>query len=184
MKRLVRAASDVLSTMTAGEFIDQVKSIYGQYFPNSECYAQNLKVMGMEYIQIKWYLSKDASECAYNIRQNDLLSVAFNIDLLDTTESGRVYEMSIYDNSDANDVSMPSTITLDVMEKYFWVAPADSNYVYEGKRLPYRKTTGSPEKILSVLDRYAQILYRELTSAYNAGDIPEKYQKLVESKLQ
>ena len=184
MKRLIKADTTPENTvLTVGDFITQVKGIYNQYFPHSECYAANLKVLGMEFLQIRWFLSADKSECAHNIRNNDLFSISFNIDLKDTTESGKVYEATIYDNSSENNMPMPTTIVLEVMNKHYWLAPNIPNRAYSWKNLPYRKTTGTPEKILSVLDRYAQILHKSVAADLNNGLLPENYVKMVDEKL-
>lgn len=183
MKILVYANESVGSGMTVGEFINSVKAIYNKYFADSECVAQNLKVLGMEYIGIKWYLSKDRSETAHGIRDNDMLWVTFNIDLEDNTESGRVYDMYIYDNSSKNDRPMPGTITLEVKQKSYLTSPEVKYMAYGRRDLPYRKTTGTPQKILNTLDKYAQKLHASLEADLASGVIHPNHQELVRAKL-
>ena len=183
MKILVYANEAVGGQMTVGEFIDSVKRIYNQYFPDSECIAQNRKIFGQEYIQIIWYLSKDSSETAHNIRDNDMLHIAFDIDLEDNTKSGEVYEVTIYDNSSKNDRPMPDTITLNVQHKSYLTAPENSYYAYGRRSLPFRKTTGTPQKILDTLDKYAQKLHALLESDLNDGKLHNNHTELVQRKL-
>lgn len=183
MKILVYADSQPKSNMTIDEFISEVKHIYNEYFPNSECFARNLKTMGMEYIQIRWYLSADRSECPHNIRDNDLFWINFNIDIEDNTESGGIYEVRTYDNSTRNTGYMPATITLDVYDKSVLRTPEVSYMAYSRINLPFRKTTGTPEKILATLRKYAQKLHDVVADSLEQGIIPDNREELVRSKL-
>ncbi len=183
MKILVYGSEAVGGQMTVGEFINSVKTIYNKYFPDSECIAQNRKIFGQEYIQIIWFLSKDSSETAHGIRDNDMLHIAFDIDLEDNTKSGEVYEMTIYDNSSKNDKPMPATITLNVQHKSYLTAPEISYYAYGRRALPFRKTTGTPQKILDTLDKYAQKLHDLLESDLNEGKLHSNHTELVQRKL-
>ena len=180
MKILVYANEAVGGQMTVGEFIDSVKRIYNQYFPGSECIAQNRKIFGQEYIQIIWYLSKDSSETAHNIRDNDMLHIAFDIDLEDNTKSGEVYEVTIYDNSSKNDRPMPDTITLNVQHKSYLTVPENSYYAYGRRSLPFRKTTGDAKKIISAFDRFVDKLYTITRQQYESGNLTEYWTKIVE----
>lgn len=182
MKRLIYSDTQP-SGMTIEEFIAKVKEIYAKYFPDSECVAKNLKTLGMEYIRIGWFLSADASECPHNIRLNDLLHVAFTIDLEDNTESGKMYEMWTYDNSQKNTGYMPGTITLEVNDKIMY-CKSDSRYMaYSSINFPFRKTTGSPEKILATLDKYANVVYNTVVTCLDGGKIPEDRVEFVRTKV-
>jgi len=183
MKRLIYADTQDASNMTIEEFLSQVKAIYSKYFPDSECYAGNQRTLGMEYIRIHWYLSKDKSECPHNIRMNDLLHIAFTIDLEDNTESGKLYEMWTYDNSAKNTGYMPSIITLDVNDKVIFCKAKRQYMAYDSVSLPFRKTTGSPEKILATLDKYANKLYTIVSELLANGEIPDDRVDFVQSKL-
>lgn len=183
MKRLIYADSTPNSNMTIDEFISQVKEIYSKYFPNSECYARNLKTLGMEYIRIGWFLSADASECPHNIRTNDLLHVDFTIDLEDNTESGKLYEMWTYDNSHKNIGYMPSTITLEINDKIMFCKADRRNMAYSYINFPFRKTTGTPEKILATLDKYANVVYTTVSTCLADGKIPDDRVEFVRSKI-
>jgi hypothetical protein len=183
MKILITAATEPTSNMTVGEFIAQAKQIYNEYFPNSECIAGNRRLFGLEYIIIDWLLSADVTECANNIRQNDMFHIAFSIDLEDNTESGKAYEVTIYDNSKRNDMPMPSIVTMDVMHKSYTTKPENKYMVYGRKALPFRKTTGSPEKILATLRKYAQKLHAMLEEDLANDNIHENHADLLRSKL-
>jgi len=183
MKILIKADTQPTSGMTVGEFIDQVKQIYNEYFPNSECVADNRKVMGLEYIMIRWYISRDSSEVAHNIRANDMLHVTFNIDLEDNTESGAMYNVAIYDNNSKNSMPMPANITLDVMDNSYFIAPEDRYMAYSRRRLPFRKTKGTPEKILATLRKYAEKLHTMLAEDLANGAIHKEHEALLRSKL-
>ena len=183
MKRFVYTDTSMTSSMTIEEFITRVKEIYAKYFPNSECVARNLKTLGMEYIRIGWFLSADASECSHNIRTNDLLHVDFTIDLEDNTESGKLYEMWTYDNSAKNTGYMPNFITLDINDKVVFCKAKRQYMAYDYINLPYRKTKGTPEKILTTLDRYASILHNKVSELLANDEIPDNRKDFVESKL-
>ncbi len=183
MKILVYADTQSTNEMTIDEFISEVKQIYNEYFPNSECFAKNLKTLGMEYIQIRWYLSADASEVPHNIRKNDLLHIDFSIDLEDNTESGKVYDMWTYDNSIKNSGYMPATITLEVLDKIMFRKAENKYMAYSHISLPFRKTTGTPEKILDTLRRYAQKLHEVVSDSLDQGLIPDDRVDFVRSKL-
>ena len=183
MKRFVYTDTSMTSSMTIEEFITRVKEIYAKYFPNSECVARNLKTLGMEYIRIGWFLSADASECSHNIRTNDLLHVDFTIDLEDNTESGKLYEMWTYDNSHKNTGYMPNTIVLEVNDKIMFCKADRRNMAYSHINFPFRKTTGTPEKILATLDTYANIVYTTVSTCLADGKIPDEDVELVSSKI-
>lgn len=183
MKRLIYADAQTSEGMSIEEFIIRVKEIYNKYFPNSECYAQNLRTLGMEYIRIQWYLSADRSECPHNIRQNDLLSVTFTIDLEDNTKSGEIYEMWTYDNSHKNQGIMPDAIVLEVDDKIMYCKADDRYMAYSYINFPFRKTKGSPEKILATLDKYANVVHTKVVECLDAGKIPEDRVAFVQSKI-
>lgn len=183
MKRLIYADTQEMSNMTIGEFLSQVKTTYNKYFPDSECYAGNHRTLGMEYIRIQWYLSRDKSECPHSIRMNDLFHIAFTIDLEDNTKSGQVYEMWTYDNSAKNTGYMPNLITLDINDKVVFCKAKNPYMAYDYINLPYRKTTGTPEKILATLDKYANKLYTVVSELLANGDIPDDRVDFVQSKL-
>lgn len=183
MKRLVQASESTYSNMTIGEFLSEVKSIYNSYFPNSECYAASKRMMWIDYIDIRWFLSLDSSETSHNIRMNDMFHIAFDIMLTDETESGKVYDVEIRYNSKTNDSPMPSIITLDVEDKVYKIKPDNKYLVYESRNLPFRKTTGSPEKILSTLDKYAQKLHIMVSDDLANDNIHDSYLELVKAKL-
>lgn len=182
MKILVYANSQA-GEMTIGEFLDEAKRIYNEYFPNSECIAVNRKVMGMEYIQITWLLSSDVSECISNIRDNDMFFISFNIDIKDTTESGRLYDVAIRDNSSTNDRLMPPMITMEVMRKSYLTKPDISYMAYGRRELPFRKTKGTPEKILATLEKYAKKLHDQLVEDMNNDVIHDHHIDLLKSKI-
>ena len=183
MKILIKANTQPTSGMTVGEFIERVKQIYNEYFPNSECVADNRKIMGLEYIMIRWYISKDSSEVAHNIRTNDMLHITFNIDLEDNTKSGEVYNVAIYDNNDKNSMPMPANITLDVMDNVYFTAPEVPYMAYSHRKLPFRKTKGTPEKILDTLRRYAEKLHALLEEDLANGVIHKEHEDLLRSRL-
>ena len=57
--------------MTISEFLDMVKEIYADHFPDSACSAKLVKILGKS-IFIDFYLAKDKTEVSNSIWQNDV----------------------------------------------------------------------------------------------------------------
>lgn len=131
-------------------------------FPHSNITARFSDSFGYCVIYVGFLLSKDESECSNGIRGNDASTTYFKVEtnadgtlkgdktVLELTNGGFVYRIA--------DKTVPS-------EKYC---------VYGRVKLPFRKTTGTSEKLVSALSKWASksaVIMLENAEAINDGII-------------
>lgn len=151
------------------EFKDKIKEIYSSKFPNSICNI-SLGSLGRDTAYIKWYLMKDSSEVSGGIAGNDLFHIMF---ILETEQ-----EVDLLD-----DTELPEKIILSVHQNSITTKPTNQYMAYGSTKLPFRKTTNTPEKILSTLQKYVDITYKTLDELYDLDVIPDSFKELVTKKL-
>jgi len=143
-------------------FIDGVVNAIKKYFPYSDVGYKFWAGLGEPSVQFYIYLSKDASECASRIRRNDALRTYFEV----------------YLNSDGS-LNGDKTV-IQLITGGFCMRIADKNIpkekfcVYGSVKLPFRKITGTPEKIIAGMEKWAlktATILLENAEAINAGTI-------------
>lgn len=145
------------SNKTITDFMNEIKAIYAKYFPNSSCAVAFRKILGEYSIGIRCYLAKDESEVANHIMDNDVFRVHFDIPLTH--------------NEITKDSPMPETIELNSFSNTIRVKPENSYMFCSSIKVPFRKTKGTPEKILSTFDKFVQKLYNTLKEQYDNNNL-------------
>lgn len=160
--------------MTFAEFKEQVNALYKAEFPNSAC-SVSKGALGRDTFFITFYLAGNQSEFPNRIAQNDLLNISFHI----LQNVGR-YEDGI---EIKDDVELPDTLILDAFDKSILTKPDNKYMAYGSISLPFRKTTGTPEKILETLKRYIAKIKSTLVDLYHNDQVPDDRKEFVASKL-
>jgi len=130
----------------AGKFIVKIKRAVNKIFPNSLVHA-NLSLSGFSpAIMVSFTLGKDKSEYREGSASNDPAHVAFMINGVD------------------GDGNLDDRLVLErILGGGFMVHPAPGSYVaMDIHKIPFRKTTGSQDRILKSLERYFTRLRAEL----------------------
>lgn len=154
--------------MTYGEFKSQIENTYKQRFPNSGISISLGALRGNTCI-IRLYLGENRSEFINGIAENDILHVGF---VIYQSENAYGNNPKLTDDSE-----LPDTLIMEVRQNYIMTIPDGST------RLPYRKTKGSPEKIIQVFSKDIDILKQTLEDLYNEGKIHDNHKEIVEKKL-
>lgn len=164
--------------MKFGEFKNLVQENYKEIFPKSAC-TFDLGALGRDTFFVTYYLAGDKSELPNGIAQNDLFNISFHI-MQDTDRYGEGIKLE-------DDTELPETLVMDIHQKSILTKPDNTYMAFGSVYLPFRKTTGTPEKIVDTLKRYAEITKKTLTELYEEDALPVNQRKdiinLVASKL-
>lgn len=155
---------------TYDELKTQIESAYHSVFPNSMCLV-NKGALGKDTFFITFYLAGDKSEFPNGIAMND----AFNIDFY-VTPNNRDVELDI-------DQKLPETLTIEVGHNSILTTPDSPYMAYGSERVPLRKVSGTPEKIVQTITKYAQKTKDVLNKVVTEDRIPKDRIELVNSKL-
>jgi len=166
MKLMIRESAENGSEMTIKEFLNEVRKIYAEHFPDSQCQAKLAKNLGRA-IFIDFYLAKDSSEVSHGYAQNDMFKCGFVIHLDDNVEA---------------DSQMPDA-TLEAMSSVIATKPSNKWLAYDATKVPFRKTTGNAKKLLSTIEKYVQKLANTIHTEYENDNIADNYKAIVKSKI-
>lgn len=149
--------------MNFREFKDVVTNNYKEIFPNSAC-TIGLGALGKDTFFVTYYLAGDKSEFPNGISQNDLFHISFHI----------MQKMERYGDGIKleDETELPDTLILDVHQKTIMTKPDNDYMAYGSISLPFRRTAGTPEKIIDTLKRYAEIVKKTLTELYEEEALP------------
>lgn len=164
--------------MNFREFKDIVAENYKSVFPKSAC-TIGLGALGKDTFFVTYYLAEDQSEFPNGISQNDLFHISFHImQKMEKYGDG----IKLEDNTE-----LPETLVLDVHQKTIMTKPDNDYMAYGSISLPFRRTVGTPEKIIDTLKRYAEIVKKTLTELYESEKLPTNQHpeiiEFVQSKL-
>lgn len=125
------------SVQTAPELAGEIIKVHNKYFPNSYIHSEYSRNISPS-IMVKIALSSSKKEAPYNILDNDPAITQFAIHL-----KGSV---------DEDDSTLTGPITVERFRGIglAWNYPGG----FEKVKIPFRKTTGDPQKILKAFDRY------------------------------
>lgn len=149
--------------MTYAEFKNSIETMYKSVFPSSACDI-SIGPLGGDSIYVTYYLAGDQSEFPNRIALNDLFDITFCI-FQDNVRYGDGVKLT-------DDTEMPEALVLDVNHKSIKTAPENQYMAYGSVSLPFRKTKGTPDKILNTLQRYAEITKQTLTELYELEKLP------------
>lgn len=150
------------------EFAEKIEQVYKGKFPDSMIAVKPCKGFG-RYIPIACYLAGDRAEFINGIRENDMLHISFMIDLPR--------------NFDFESDELPESIILKSLDTSYAIKP-ENKYMYYGRRkIPYRKTAGTPEKLISAFGKFTERLYTQITADMESGNIHGNFTELLRTKI-
>ena len=139
------------------DFLEAVTEKYKIYFNDCMCIARVVNCLGAV-IFIDCYLAKNKTEFPNNISHNDPMKVSFKIDIPKGTTA---------------DDYLPDTVMIECYDKCYAVKP-ENKYLYcDLKKVPFRKTTGDPDKILKTLDKFFAKLHDSMVEDYKNDNMLE-----------
>lgn len=118
-------------------------------------------------ITIWFMLAKNKSECPNGIVQNDIAYQTLSI-------HGKGKEID-------KDGGLPELLTIENHANSFTIKSTSPYMAYGRMVVPFRKTTGSPEKIIEYTKKYFMLFKKMLND--HREDIPEKDLELVGDKF-
>ena len=149
------------------DFLEAVTEKYKIYFNECICDARLVRCLGKT-IFIDCYLAKDKTEFQNNIVQNDPMKVTFAI--------------TVPDDITVDDY-LPDVITIESYQRCYTTKPENKYLCYDLKKVPFRKTTGDPDKILKTLDKFFAKLYDSMVDDYKNDNLTEFEAKLFKKNV-
>lgn len=161
--------------MKYSEFKEQVIQSYHKEFPNSLC-SVSTSSLGKDSIFVQWYLANDKSEEPNNYFDNDMFRIIFFI--TDATKAS-------YENRESinEDTELPENLIMEISHNSVLTKPDNKYMAYSSISLPFRKTKGSPEKIIATLERYANNLKNSIYTLWIEDKIADTHKELVAKKI-
>lgn len=158
---------NISNNMTVAEFLQNVKGIYNEHFPDSYCKACLAKIFGRA-IFLDFYFAKDTHELFNGYWENDMFKCSCVIHL-------------------PNDIDinspMPETITLQSMSSAIRTKPPVRYLAYGSVKVPFRKTTGNSSKVLAYIDKYVSRIVETLNNIRDEGYVSESDEEIVARKI-
>jgi hypothetical protein len=154
--------------MLFAEFKEKIESTYKAVFPNSRCDCIVWKCLGKS-ICIDCYFTKEDTECAHGIIDNDMFMVKFMIGLPD--------------KFDAETEELPNILEMRALQNSFRVKPIESCLWCSYKKVPYRKTRGNPAKLCETFGRFVNRLYKSVCEERDNNNIHQNDLPLIAEKI-
>lgn len=148
------------------DFKKRIENTFNKKFTDSLCVCDIFKCCGKA-IYIDCTLGKDEKEYAHGIKQNDCMHVSFMIFLPDDWKE---------------DQELPEKMLLESQSHNFYIKPFDPCFYCDYKNVPYRKTEGSPEKIIDAFGKFVRKLFESMKSEYLANNLFDRDMELVKNK--
>lgn len=138
---------------------NKLELAYKEVFKNSKI-TLSRSDLAKNVLWVQLYLAKDKSEEINGYFDNDMFSITLKI-----TENGE-------DN-----------YTMEKLNSSYLIKPTNEYMVYGRRRLPFRKTRGDEDKIITTFKKYVGNLYKALLEDLEQGNIHENHLELVKEKL-
>lgn len=146
------------------EFKTEIKGKYAENF-NGACVVRKYVCLGKS-IVIDCYLGEAQTG---TISDNDMLKVTFNI--------------SLPNNFDYDTDELPEKLIMESWNNYYLIKPEDDCLAYSTRKIPYRKTTGTAEKLIQAAAKFFNKMYALIREDYNSGNIHDNYIEAVERNV-
>ncbi len=149
--------------MNSIEFVAAVQENFLKVFPNGFFIARPLPLGGD--VGITMSLTRELADCPHNIRDNDRMMMTFAI-----------HGMKFGDSDEYTD-----KLIMEPYRSVISTIPRKQYYAMGHDKIPTRKTTNTPEKLLATLNKYIraagkQVLdLKALNEIYQQENIKEQY---------
>lgn len=154
--------------MKFAEFTENINQVYSGKFAHSACIVRPYRCLG-RCIYIDCMLAENLNEVSYGIAGNDMFKISFCIDLPD--------------NFNFETDELPENLTMEAKANSYVIKP-ENEYLYCNlKKIPYRKSKGTAEKLVSVFGKFVDKLHAQLVENLNGGNIHKDFKTLVETKI-
>ncbi len=157
--------------MNLSELTTRIESSYREYFPESKIFVEYSGKMYSS-IWVRCFIAGAKTENSGNYWDNDMMRVSFRIQ----GENGQ-------ELPDLQADSELPNLSIENHAKSYHIKPDSIYLVYENRRMSYRKTTGTPEKIVASLDMFFKSLQAQILQDYTAGRIHANHTEIVKIKL-
>lgn len=155
------------------DFKQRIESIFSGKFADSLCDCHVFNCCGKS-IYIDCTLGKNDNEYANGIKANDCMHVVFQIFMPNKwTEDQELPESIVLESHSSNFVIKP---------KLVYTSPNIPGMYCNYRKVPYRKTKGSPEKIIDTFKRYTDKLYDALKAEYTAENLLPRDMEIIKNK--
>ena len=138
---------------------NKLTEIYKEIFKNSKI-ALSRSSFKKDVLFIQLYLAQNEQEEINGYFDNDMFGITLKI-----RENGK------------NDY------TMEKLNSSYLIKPTNEYMVYGRRRLPFRKTRGDEDKIITTFKKYVENLYKALLEDLEQGNIHENHLELVKEKL-
>lgn len=154
--------------MKFAEFTENIKQVYSGKFAHSACIVRPYVFFG-RYICIDCMLAENLNEVSGRIAGNDMFKITFCINLPDNFN----FEID----------ELPENLTMEAKVNSYIIKP-ENEYLYcNYKKIPYKKSKGTAEKLVSVFGKFVDKLHAQLVEDLNSGSIHHDFKELVERKI-
>ena len=148
------------------DFKQRIESIFSGKFADSLCDCHVFNCCGKS-IYIDCTLGKNDNEYANGIKENDCMHVVFQI---------------LMPNKWTEDQELPEKMLLESQRHSFYIKPYDPCLYCDYKNVPYRKTEGSPEKIIDAFGKFVRKLFESMKSEYLAKNLLPRDMEIIKNK--
>ena len=158
--------------MKMSEFMEQIKAVYKNYFPESYChvtYDKNLYAS----VGIICCLAGNREEESGGYWENDMLHISFSVD-----NNGKEFFQSL-----GVEFELPKVLRLEKWHNSYMIIPEDKYSVYGRETVSFRRVTGNAEKIIKGFDAFCGRLHKSLEQSIKDGKIHEHYAMIVSKKV-
>lgn len=148
--------------MKFAEFREEIIKAYMKHFPEGHCAVEIYKCLGNN-ITIDCHISPNG-RCG-----NDMMMVCLRLELPDKF------------NVSEND--LPESVTLEAWRNYYMTNPDNKYTVYGSNKAAFRKSSGTPEKIVTVAEKFFSRLYESIKADYLNGRIHKDHAAYVQANI-
>ncbi len=157
--------------MNALQLEKELQAVYKKYFPKSKISIDGRSNFYRSF-WIKLYLAGDLSECINGYWDNDMFYISLQID-----KDGRD---ELPDNFRE---CLPEEVTLSAHGKSYHIKPENKYMAYGRTTLKFRKSTGTPEKIIKNFEVFVSRLRVQVLDDLANDKIHQNHLDLVQEKL-
>lgn len=147
--------------MKFAEFREEIKKAYMKHFPEGHCAVEIYKCLGNN-ITIDCHISPNG-RCG-----NDMMMVCLRLELPD--------KFNVSDD-------LPESVTLEAWRNYYMTNPDNKYTVYGSNKAAFRKSSGTPEKIVTVAEKFFSRLYESIKADYLNGRIHKDHAAYVQANI-